>query len=226
MNAFFFTDLFEKEIKKWKNDDEKFFETSASRNILDVVKTKSFTIISGNSGMGKTAIAHHIALHLKEHEGYQILPISDANDIEKYYSKESFQIVVIDDISGRYSVDQYLINLWDRVSNKIGIFRKENEHFRILATCRLQITKNPQFERLSTKLKLKECSLLSRDFASTYVESQKIASFHMSQEQTNKLSRGIIQGLDMFPFLCGMFGRSENKDFRMFECPISYFEHC
>ncbi|XP_052073935.1 uncharacterized protein LOC127711823 [Mytilus californianus] len=217
-------DLFEKEIENWKKDDEKFFETTASRKILDVVKKNTFTIISGNSGMGKTAIAHHVALHLQEHEGYQILPISDPNDIDKYYSKENIQILVIDDLCGIYSVDQYLINLWDRVSNKIRIFIKDNEHFRILVTCRLQITKNPQFERLSTKLILKECSLLSKDFASTYVESQKIATFHMNQEHIDKLSRGIINGLDMFPFLCGMFGKSENKDFRMFECPIQYFK--
>ncbi|CAC5413786.1 ANKRD50 [Mytilus coruscus] len=217
-------DLFAKEINNWKKDDEKFFETSASRKILDVVKKNTFTIISGSSGMGKTAIAHHIALHLQEHEGYHILPISDPNDIETCYSQGHIQVLVIDDICGIYSVEQYLINLWERVSNKIRIFLKENKNFRILVTCRLQIAKNPHFERLSKTLNMTECSLPSKDFSSNYVESLKIASIYMNQEHILKLSREIINGLDMFPFLCGMFGKSENKDFKMFECPIHYFE--
>ncbi|CAC5418977.1 unnamed protein product [Mytilus coruscus] len=217
-------DVYEKEIKHWIKDDEKFFETSATRKILGFVKENTVTVISGSSGMGKTATTHHIALHLQQHEGYQILPISDPKDIEKYYINGLAQIFVIDDLCGVFNVDQHMINSWDRVSNQIQRFSKEHTHFRILVTCRLQITKSPQFEKLSDKLNMKECNLLSKCFAYTNGEKLKIAFCHMDEEHVHKLSRETISDLDMFPFLCDMFGRSENKDMKMFECPIQYFE--
>ncbi|CAC5399401.1 unnamed protein product [Mytilus coruscus] len=219
-----FNDCFKNKIKDWKKDDEKFFETAATRKILGVVKETTVTVISGNSGMGKTATAHHIALHLQQHEGYYILPISEPKDIETYYVEGLTQIFVIDDICGVFNVDQHLINSWDRVSSHIQSLFKKNKHFRILVTCRLQITKSPQFEKLSDKLNLKECNLLSKDFACTYYEKRKIASYHMDKEHMRKLSRKTICSLDMFPFLCNIFGKSEDKDMKMFECPIQYFE--
>ncbi|CAG2244890.1 ANKRD52 [Mytilus edulis] len=88
----------------------------------------------------------------------------------------------------------------------------------------LQITKNPQFEKLSDKLNMKECNLLSKDLAYKNSEKLKIASCHMDQEHVHNLSRETISGLDMFPFLCDMFGKSDNKDMKMFEWPIQYFE--
>ncbi|XP_076108014.1 uncharacterized protein LOC143076203 isoform X3 [Mytilus galloprovincialis] len=217
-------DLYEEEIKHWVEDKKKFFETTAAKKILSFVTGNSVTVIAGSSGMGKTATSHQIALHLQQHEGYQILPISDPKDIEKYYTKGLAQIFVFDDICGVFNVDQYLINSWDRVSSQITRFCKENTHFRILVTCRLQITKNPQFEKLSDKLNMKECNLLSKDLAYKNSEKLKIASCHMDQEHVHKLSRETISGLNMFPFLCDMFGKSDNKDIKMFECPIQYFE--
>ncbi|CAG2238023.1 unnamed protein product [Mytilus edulis] len=166
--------LFENKIKCWMTDDNKFFETTASRKILGVVKENTTTVISGNSGIGKTATAHHIALHLQQHEDFQILPISDPMDIEKYYIKRLAQIFVFDDLCGVFNVDQHLINSWDRVSSQIEKFSKENKHFRILATCRLQITKSSQFEKLSDKLNLKKCSLLSKHLAYTNGENLKL----------------------------------------------------
>ncbi|VDI64738.1 Hypothetical predicted protein [Mytilus galloprovincialis] len=217
-------DLFENKIKCWVKDDNKFFETTASRKILGVVKENTTTVISGNSGIGKTSTAHHIALHLQQHEDFQILPISDPMDIEKYYIKRLAQIFVFDDLCGVFNVDQHLINSWDRVSSQIEKFSKENKHFRILATCRLQITKSSQFEKLSDKLNLKKCNLLSKHLAYTNGEKLKIASCHLDLEYMHHLSRETIHQLDMFPFLCNMFGCSENKDIKMFECPIQYFE--
>ncbi|VDI40868.1 Hypothetical predicted protein [Mytilus galloprovincialis] len=224
MKVFFITDLFENRIKCWVKDDEKFFKTAATRKILGVVKHNTVTVISGNSGMGKTATSHHISLHLQQHEGYQILPITDPMDIEKYYIKGLAQIFVFDDMCGVFSVDQHLINSWDKVSSQILTFSKEQKHFRILVTCRLQITKNSKFEKLSDKLNMKSCNLLSKDLAYTNDEQLKIASCHMDLEHVHQLSRVIISGLDMFPFLCDMFGRSEKKDMKMFEFPIQYFK--
>ncbi|XP_063396571.1 uncharacterized protein LOC134681083 [Mytilus trossulus] len=217
-------DLYEKEIKRWVEDKEKFFETAAAKKILSFVIGNFVTVIAGSSGMGKTATSHHIALHLQQHEGYQILPMSDPKDIEKYYTKGLAQIFVFDDLCGVFNVDQHLINSWDRVSSQIERFCKENKHFRILVTCRLQITKSPQFEKLSDKLNMKECNLLSKDLAYKNSEKLKIASCHMDQEHVHKLSRETISGLDMFPFLCDFFGKSDDKDMKMFECPIQYFE--
>ncbi|XP_063396574.1 ankyrin-3-like [Mytilus trossulus] len=174
--------------------------------------------------MGKTATAHHIALNLQQNAGYQILPIADPKDIAKYYIKGLAQVFVFDDLCGVFNIDQLLINSWDKVSSEILTFSEEDNHFRILVTCRLQITKNQQFRKLSDKLNMKDCNLLSKDLAYTNGEKLKIASCHMDQEHVHKLSKETISSLDMFPFLCDMFGKSDDKDMKMFELPIQYFE--
>ena len=55
-------ELFTKEIESWKKDT--FFETSAVATILEEVGNKSFVVITGPSGIGKSTIVKLVALQL------------------------------------------------------------------------------------------------------------------------------------------------------------------
>jgi putative ribosome biogenesis GTPase RsgA len=50
-----------KEIESWKKDP--FFKTSAVATILKEVRNKSFVVITGPSGIGKSTIVKLVALH-------------------------------------------------------------------------------------------------------------------------------------------------------------------
>jgi hypothetical protein len=71
---------------------------------------------------------------------YHILPVMCPEDIVKYLDPNIKQIYIIDDICGKFSVDQSMINSWERVKCQILKYRKDNKKFRVLGTCRLQIS--------------------------------------------------------------------------------------
>jgi ABC-type sugar transport system ATPase subunit len=55
---------FTKEIESCKKD--KFFEASAVATILEEVRNKSFVVITGPSGIGKSTIVKLVALQLQK----------------------------------------------------------------------------------------------------------------------------------------------------------------
>jgi ABC-type sugar transport system ATPase subunit len=59
--------LFTEEIESWKKDN--FFETSAVATILKEVRNKSFVVIRGPSGIGKSTIVKLVALQLQNSDG-------------------------------------------------------------------------------------------------------------------------------------------------------------
>ena len=141
--------MFAKKIEIWKND--KFIKTSAVATILDEVRKKSFVVITGPSGMGKSTIVKLVALQLQETDDYYILPDMCPNDIEKYLDPKVKQIYIIDDICGKFSVDQSMINSWGRVKCQILKYREDNKEFRILGTCRSQISVSSRFRKLQER---------------------------------------------------------------------------
>jgi hypothetical protein len=58
-----------------------------------------------------------------------------------------------------FSVDPSMINSWERVNRKILKYRKDNKEFRVLGTCRLQISILSPFRRLQEKFEMVECNL-------------------------------------------------------------------
>jgi ABC-type sugar transport system ATPase subunit len=71
--------LFTEEIESWKKD--KFFETSAVATILKEVRNKSFVVIRGPSGIGKSTIVKLIALQLQNSILYCPYDISISYDL-------------------------------------------------------------------------------------------------------------------------------------------------
>lgn len=52
----------------------KFVETTASKEVERILKTRNFTIVTGHTGIGKSAIVHHIALKYRS-QGWIVKPV-------------------------------------------------------------------------------------------------------------------------------------------------------
>ncbi|CAG2212354.1 unnamed protein product [Mytilus edulis] len=75
-------ELQEKEIMKWRKSHVHFEETTASKTVLDKMKTHGFIILSGPPGSGKSAIAYNTAFLLEKNEEFKILPVSSPEEIK------------------------------------------------------------------------------------------------------------------------------------------------
>ncbi|XP_052090920.1 serine/threonine-protein phosphatase 6 regulatory ankyrin repeat subunit C-like isoform X2 [Mytilus californianus] len=218
-------DLFAKEIKLWKKEMMTFYITTGATKVLKKIENDSFIVITGNSGMGKSAISHYIALTLEMNNGYQITPLTDACDIVKYYNPPHNQIFIIDDIFGRYSVEKSILNSLERLNTKIRCIRTENSTFRILATCRLLISNTPIFKKFSQMFQTVECSLLSKEFEATVAEKRKIAACYIDQKTITRISDDMVRGIDMFPLLCVIHrNRKQKTKILLFQNPYDEFE--
>ena len=182
-------------------------------------------MITGPSGIGKSTIVKLVALQLQKTNDYHILPAICPKDIVKYFDPNIKQIYIIDDICGTFSVDQSMINSWERVKCQILKYRKDNKDFRVLGTCRLEISISSPFKKLQEKYEITECNLLQKKFLYSKEEKLKIAACHIDEETIKQLDDKILKAYNMFPLLCMMYAASEsNPGVRFFEYPLQAIE--
>ena len=175
--------------------------------------------------MGKSTIVKLVALQLQKTNDYHILPIICPKEIVKYFDPNIKQIYIIDDICGKFSVDQPMINSWERVHRKILKYRKDNKEFRVLGTCRLEISISNPFRKFQEKYEITECNLLQKKFLYSKEEKLKIAACHIDEETIKQLDDKILNTYHMFPLLCMMYAASEsNPGVRFFEYPLEAIE--
>lgn len=203
------------EIEGWKKDEKKYAITTTSIKILNIVKKKSFVVLTGSPGIGKSATARHIALLLRESDEYDILPISEPNEIIRYAKKECKQIYIIDDFCGKYLLDQNSVDLWTRLGERVRQ-RLTFTGIKILATSRLQVWNTKSIGKFSKALNVYECNILSKEFALKTSEKRLIAKSHLGEETVKLLTDEIIREADMFPLLCMLFSKSKNSNFLEF----------
>ncbi|CAG2251718.1 unnamed protein product [Mytilus edulis] len=92
----------DKEIGEWEQDQATFFETRATRHILESLPFHNCIIVTGSSGCGKSSNIHHASLHLRDSFGYEIIPVlTGTTDIMHYYNENKKQVFVVDDICGK-----------------------------------------------------------------------------------------------------------------------------
>ena len=122
-------------INEWKQNNEVFYVTHSTRQIIKIVKEKSKTTIVGSPGSGKTSISRHVALELKQKEGYTIIPVDNIKEILAYGDVNSRQVFVHDDILGVYGVDVIKENKLDSRYQAINNLLKTSGS-KLIMTCR------------------------------------------------------------------------------------------
>ncbi|XP_052081616.1 uncharacterized protein LOC127719499 isoform X2 [Mytilus californianus] len=212
------------EVAAWEQDNKKFFPTSTVKTILEKVEHTSFVVISGSGGMGKSATAYHIALLFRNMKGYEILPINEPSDILKFCKTGRKQIVIIDDLCGKFAIDNRIVSSWIRLKTSITrLIRLAKDSLRIVATCRLHVSKCYQFQKLMQAFEITECDLLSDELVLDVDEKREIGLCHLNEECLNSLGEEVIAQTDMFPLLCKLSAKKTfNPDF--FKKPYDFLE--
>ena len=108
----FFSDLQKNEKKSWVKKLEHFVETKASTKVLETIKKEQCIMITGPFGSGKSMTAFNVALQLEDADGFDVVIVSDLDDIIKYATAKKKQLFVIDDMFGKYSLNDHNTGWW------------------------------------------------------------------------------------------------------------------
>lgn len=201
-----FSALYERDMAKWKKDDDVFIETHNFPVMLEQVRKQPYVTFVGVPGSGKTATARHIALILQE-EGYDILPIVDKNKIEDYCNLIRPQVFVIDDVLGVFGLNEFELDMINKYSERLT--NPINPKSKILMTCRETVFRNEM---------LSNCVLVKNDNV-VYLQSTNNALNDDDKQSLLKkyqierdilTSKNLASSSNMFPFLCKLFSSQKN----------------
>ena len=174
---YFFAD----EIELWEEKDKTFMKIKNVGRIIKVLQRETCVMVFGKSGMGKSTIIHHIALHYQNTCGYTITPCKSPVHIKKVSDKR--QIFVIDDICGKYKIRQSELEEW--LDLELLDFDDK-----IIVSCRSEIFRHPTFQKLELFVKHSfELSYCKEhlEIAAKYLKPEKDATHDGSSLDIAKL---------------------------------------
>ncbi|VDI23911.1 Hypothetical predicted protein [Mytilus galloprovincialis] len=217
-------------LEEWIKDDALFVDTRAARYTLSSLQSNNCLLVTGSSGTGKSFIVHHIALHLLNKEGYEIIPfVTGPSDIIHYYDPKKKQVFVVDDICGKESINIQIIELWKSYySNLEKIFLRNHRNSlgkdvfqgtKLLISCRLRIAKDKQFRNIDLFTK-NECNLLSSSMCLLSCERLQMIQKYLSEEMIHYVE-SILENFDFFPLLCCLSKNKTSEELvKLFSSPI------
>ncbi|XP_052079002.1 uncharacterized protein LOC127717259 isoform X32 [Mytilus californianus] len=212
--------IISKLLDEWQKNADNFVETRAAKCVLKCIKENSCLTITASSGVGKTSILHHVALKMKG-EGFDILPVTNPNDIIQFYNPNQKTLFVIDDICGTYSINQSDLDSWESVMEQIKMLI-ENKFTKIIVACRLQVYQDEKFESLSI-FRTCVCNMQSGDLCLIQKEKTSIAELYLETKATEIIQYCNLY--DCFPLLCKLY--SDNPELNItnfFKNPFFVYE--
>ncbi|VDI68236.1 Hypothetical predicted protein, partial [Mytilus galloprovincialis] len=208
-------------LQTWKINNSYFVETRAAKHVLESVMNNSFVTVTASFGAGKTATLQYVALQMRD-VGYDVLPITNPNDLVKYYNTNKQTLFVIDDVCGTYSINQFHLNNWGLVMERIKVLI-QNKHTKIIVACRLQVYMDEKFQSLSI-FKTCVCNLQGKQLCLSQTEKLSIANLYLKTEATE-----IMQYCDLydcFPLICKLSNDNPKRDIiDFFKNPFSIYEY-
>lgn len=201
----YFTEIQEREILMWKEDDNVFSETHNFQRMIEKVRNQPYVTFVGAPGSGKTATARHIALKLQD-EGYGIIPIKDIKDIETYCDPHKPQVFVIDDVLGVFGLDWNKFDLLTQYKDKLTdpVMPKT----KILMTCREIVYRNRNVYESNSFIDESENVVLLHSKENALNDSDKrdlLSKYHL--DTTLLTSTDLTLASNMFPFLCKLYSK-------------------
>ncbi|CAG2252215.1 unnamed protein product [Mytilus edulis] len=193
-------------IQEWEHSCENIVETKAILNLKDLIYKNEIVSITGPPGCGKSAASQCVAFYLQNHRGYHIIPAYYPSEIVQYRNPEQKQVFVYDDVCGKYEIEIHSVNDWIKLSPDILKVLTPNG-VKVLATCRSNISKNKQFERIKIFSKV-QCDLHSHENNLTTDERILIANKILGKEDVDILKEHkLLDKYVMFPLLCRFYSR-------------------
>lgn len=217
----YISDLQQHEKKQWNGKFNHFVETTAYKATIDKIKEEQCLIICGPHGCGKSSLVFHTAMKLEKTQGFDVMIISDPDNILRYASKDRKQLFLIDDVFGKYSVREYDTMWWERQGKSVQHLLTRNRSLRLLMTSRLHIYRSVNLKHMNVKA----CSLnlISQELIFTPKEIEDIGIFYLREDTFDHLKENVFFFYNFFPALCAIF--SNNNINNEQSNVVEYFTH-
>lgn len=224
INHIFFVEDWDKKVGRWQLEDRNFAETNASRGLLTTISRQDIDVVTviGPDGCGKSFLAKHVALKMKELHGYVIVPVHEFKDIADWYDSSCNQLFVFDDVCTSLSLIDQTLKDW-KVRSEGIVTRLDGNKLKMIACCPTVIYDDPKFQQINLLLEHKfdlrgDANILSDE------DIISIASRHMEEKDVKKIKemKDYLKKLNNFPMLCKKFAdeKPENTS-QFFSCEIS-----
>lgn len=129
----------------WRQEDGSFYSTKASREVENLINSKNFVTVAGNSGCGKSAIIQHIALKYKK-DGWYVRLFESVKDIIDEYTSENIaenrSLFVLNDPIGKEYLDEIAYSSWRKYKSTIILIKRK---VKLLISCRKHFLDNQRF---------------------------------------------------------------------------------
>ncbi|XP_071122331.1 uncharacterized protein [Mytilus edulis] len=207
------------ELEIWAEDDKMFIETNGAKSVLKRIKENGCVVVTGSSGTGKSSLVRHVALQMQE--SYEIIPVTNPEDIIHWYNPSKQIMFVVDDFCGTYTINPMKFESWKNQMEKIKSL-VEKKLFKLIMSCRLQVYKDEKMKSLSFYQSC-ECNLLSEDLCLSKTEKQLIAKLYL---KTNASKITVFNHMfDCFPLLCKLYSKNTKlKMLEFFKNPFSVYK--
>ncbi|XP_078312028.1 uncharacterized protein LOC144618900 [Crassostrea virginica] len=211
-------------VGQWQEDDNFFVSTKAAQEVDSVVKTNNLIIVLGHSGSGKSAIIQHIALKYRK-QGWVVKPMFSAEEIHHafkagHYMKDK-TIFVFNDPIGKESLDEILLNEWERYKDTINLLIKP---IKLLLSCRKSVFLDQRADEFF-KEKRKIIDIDESDIKLNKEEKILMLEKHLSTDKPTQEEIGKILETEMyFPLLCKMYSnysKEGNRKVIFFKEPVT-----
>ncbi|XP_061190231.1 uncharacterized protein LOC133198101 [Saccostrea echinata] len=210
----------EKEILKWEEEDKVFSEIHNYPSVLEKVKKQPCVVFVGVPGSGKTVMARHTALTLRD-KNYEVVPVNEIGQMKLFCDPLNPQVFVLDDVVGKFGFQQSKMDLL--IDYEQMILNPAMPDSKILLTCRETVYNKA---KTSSAFFSEESNIfLFHSDENELNEKEKIGLMEAYKIDTSVLSKSDLGSASkMFPLLCKLFPKEEFLSYgpRFFECPI----HC
>lgn len=205
----------DKQLEEWTcEDDHHFIVTEGTKMIEERFRRSHSIAIVGCFGIGKTAILRHVALQMRKKD-YIVVPVTDPNEIQKYYNPLKQHVFVVDNFCGDCDLDEDELKAW----NKCGL--KLNEGCKLLVSIKLPVYQ-AMHGNMFTNLDFLICNLQGSGEWLSQTDKASIAhSYNINFDKIKKY----LEPYNCFPRLCTYFKQAKETNVKaFFEEPFEVYE--
>ncbi|KAJ8321297.1 hypothetical protein KUTeg_001155, partial [Tegillarca granosa] len=200
----------DQKIATWKQDDESFFPTRATSDVMNHINHNNVTIVTGPPGCGKKATMHHLALQYKQ-DNYQIFYVTTIDKIFDLWIRDGKQLFLLENPFGDHDIDKSELHKWENQEDMDILF--EYSDIKIIASVRSHIIQDD----LLTCLSDTAINITDPNICLTNEERREIFKKHALYQKRNDLLNMSTEvesyTVSCFPLVCQRFTASKDSTY-------------